>query len=65
MSIFIHRKSAIWLRRMLVTTALTTTVFAGCVARAQDVPLPADAAPPAEDAQDGEIVVTASRTAQN
>lgn len=65
MYIFIHRKSAIWLRRMLVTTALTTTVFAGGVARAQDVPLPADAAPPAEDAQDGEIVVTASRTAQN
>lgn len=57
------------LRRMMVTTALTTTIFAGGSAFAQDAaPQAATPAPASTDVQGGaseEIVVTASRTAQN
>lgn len=64
------------MRRMMLTTALTAVSFAGSAALAEDAPAPADEAvapiaqdtpAPADEADaqssDGEIVVTASRTA--
>lgn len=66
MAISKYRRSASWLHRVMFTTALTTASFAGGAALAQDVA--AQDPPAAADApagQNSEIVVTASRTAQN
>ncbi len=72
-----NRRSASWLRRMMVTTALTTAAFAGTAAfaqeaapqgqeaSAQDAPAPQDSEIQGGGGPNDEIVVTASRTAQN
>lgn len=60
-----NRRSVSWLHHMMVTTALTGATFVGGTAFAQDVPAqPAPAAEPQETAAQ-DIIVTASRTAQN
>ncbi|MCM8732253.1 TonB-dependent receptor plug domain-containing protein [Hephaestia sp. GCM10023244] len=54
-----NRRSASWLHRLMVTSALTAAAVVGGPALAQD------AAPAPDAPQGGEIVITASRTAQN
>ena len=67
MAILNNRRSASWLRCLMVTTALTAATFGGGAAFAQEGP--AEATPVAADeegdAGSDEIVVTASRTATN
>ena len=74
MALFMNRGPASWLHCMMATTALTTATFAGGAAFAQTSATPAstaqaEPAPAAVDGQaepqEGEIVVTASRTATN
>lgn len=74
MALFMNRGPASWLHRVMATTALTTATFAGGAAFAQTNATPASAAqaepaPAVADdkaeSQQGEIVVTASRTATN
>jgi iron complex outermembrane receptor protein len=68
MARLINRRSPSWTRRMMVTTAMTAVSFWGSAALAQDAPAPQQEEPAASatDVQaDGEIVVTASRTASN
>jgi iron complex outermembrane receptor protein len=64
-----HRYESNWVRQLLVTTALTATVAMAGPALAQDAPA-SDTPPPASgsraaQAASDEIVVTASRTAQD
>ncbi len=62
-------RTASWLRRLMVGTALTGAAFAGSAAWAQETPAPEAAEPAAtgdvQAAPGDEIVVTASRTATN
>jgi iron complex outermembrane receptor protein len=63
-----NRRSMSWMYRMMVTTALTTVTLAGGSAFAQDSTQDTSSAAATADAQgpaNDEIVVTASRTAQN
>ncbi len=54
------RRTALWLHRMLASTALTATTITANVAAAQEAPAAEEAAPEVE-----ELVVTASRTTTN
>lgn len=62
-----NRRRTSWLHRATFTTALTTAGFVGGTALAQETPVP-DAPPPRVEAEEEaarDIIVTASRTAQN
>lgn len=66
MALLVNCRSASWLRHMMVTTTLATTAFGGGVAYAQVAPESAETATGRQDGgQNGEIIVTASRTATN
>ncbi|MEI9928083.1 MAG: TonB-dependent receptor plug domain-containing protein [Sphingomonas sp.] len=66
MARLMNRRSAPRLRGLMLTTALTTASFASGAALAQDAPAPKDTPAAATDeVKSGDIIVTASRTAQN
>lgn len=65
MARFKYRRCGSGWRRVMATTALTAVTFAGGAALAQEAPAEETPAAEAPGPQDQEVVVTASRTAQN